>query len=270
MNIETLVFQVSTRCPYNCPQCYMQKNCSEDLPLTTAVEAVDLALERGLKAIQITGGEPMLYPDLHGLIRYAHEKGLYVFLATSGYDHSFERYQSLKRSGLDILCISINDIDEYVNKLSRDAYAVSLSAIRDAIQAGLICLVNVVLSDDNIENLDLFAEYLRKKGIDGIEILRPVRSFDGKYIPSVSESTILKLDGIISRDPNFFRVENCFKEYWEYSLQKDFVCRDAGVSSAFINADGSVSPCSKLQQYRYTSIADMMENKHLWKGGCCK
>ena len=85
MNLETLVFQVSTRCPYNCPQCYMQKNCSDDLLLTKAVEQIDFALEHGLKAIQITGGEPFVYPELFDLIRYAHEKGLYVFLATSGF-----------------------------------------------------------------------------------------------------------------------------------------------------------------------------------------
>ena len=270
MNLETLVFQVSTRCPYNCPQCYMQKNCSDDLLLTKAVEQIDFALEHGLKAIQITGGEPFVYPELFDLIRYAHEKGLYVFLATSGFNHSYELYQALKQCGLDIICVSMNDIDENVNKLSRDSYNVSLTAIRDAIDAGLTCFVNVVVSDDNVENLDLMSEYLHKKGVDGIEILRPVRSFDGKYIPSISESTILKLDGIVSRDPGFFRVENCFREYWEYVSREKFVCRDVGSLTAFVNADGSISPCSKLQQYRYTSIVEMMENKHLWKGGCCK
>lgn len=269
MELETIVFQVTTKCPYNCPQCYMKKNVGGDMALSRAQDVIDYALGHGLQAIQITGGEPVVYPHLSELMEYANKKGIYVFLATSGYGHSVEFYRSLKRSGLDVLCISINDIDEGINQLTRDSYGVSLAAIQDAVSAGLCCCANVVVSDDNIENFDVLSDYLRIKGVERVDILRPIKSFDGKYVPTVSDSTVIKINAVVAQDPDFFRVENCFKEYWECVSKKKFICNDAGDSSAFVNADGTFSPCSKLQGYKYSSIDEMLRSIDEWKGGCC-
>lgn len=268
MTIETIVFQATTICPYHCPQCYMQKG-NADISLDAAKEKIDMATGLGLCAIQITGGEPAGYPYLRELIGYAKSKGVYTALATSGYKHSYDYYLALKQSGLDILCISVNDIDESINKKTRDAFGVSIAAIKDAREAGIYCFANVVLTDDNIDNLELLAEYLKKNGVLGIEILRPMPSFDGKFVPKLSEETVKQLDNVVKKYPELFRVENCFKEYWEYKTKQNFVCRDAGETSLFVNVDGSVSPCSKLQQFKYDSLEKMLEDRDNWKGGCC-
>lgn len=269
MNIQVVVIQITKKCPYNCPQCYMLKG-NIDLPIEDAKTLIDSSLLLGAKAIQITGGEPTGYPNLCELIEYAHSRGLYVFLATSGYKHSIEYYCDLKDRGLDIICVSINDIDEDVNKLSRDTYVESLVAIREAVEVGLLCCANVVVSDQNIQNLEVLASYLKRLGVERVDVLRPIHSFDRKYVPSLSLQTVQKLVDIVNQDPDFFRVENCFKEYWEYTTQQVFVCQDVGNTSLFVNADGTISPCSKMQRYRYNSIDEMMKAKNEWKGGCCK
>lgn len=269
ITIETLVVQITNRCPYHCPQCYMHKG-NADMPIGVAFRYIDELLYHGLESVQITGGEPLVYSQLRELIEHAHNKGLYVFLATSGYDHSIALYQALLNSGLDVLCISINDIDESSNQLTRDTYEESIMAIQDALEVGLTCFANVVVSNQNIKNLGLLAQYLKRLGVESVDVLRSVNSFDGKYVPSVSQQTIQQLDGIVKNDPEFFRVENCFKEYWEYITQERFVCQDVGNKAIFVNVDGTVSPCSKLQQFRYNSIDEMMKDKIHWKGGCCR
>lgn len=265
--IETLVVQVTNRCPYYCPQCYMRKG-NMEMPSGIVFQYIDELSYHGLEAVQITGGEPLVYSQLCELIEYAHKKGLYVFLATSGYNHSIALYQALLNSGLDVLCVSINDIDESINQLTRDAYGESIMAILDALEVGLTCFANVVVSDQNIKNLELLAQYLKRLGVERVDVLRPVNSFDGKYVPSVFQQTIQQLDDIVKNDPEFFRVENCFKEYWEYITQKAFVCQDVGNTTLFVNVDGTVSPCSKLQYNRYASVNEMMNAENQWKGGC--
>ena len=94
-SLETLVLQVTTRCPYHCPQCYMQRG-QEDLSLDVAKRYIDWACEQGAGAVQITGGEPLVYPDLCDLLAYIREKHMYSLLATSGWDHSWETYSALK------------------------------------------------------------------------------------------------------------------------------------------------------------------------------
>lgn len=269
MSLETIVFQVTTKCPLNCPQCYMQKG-EQDLDIQTGEQLISVLANDGGCAVQFTGGEPMVYHELSSLIDNAAKNNLYSAVATSGFGCSVEILEQLVQCGLDLLCVSINDIDENKNAITRASYDISLSAIRTAMEVGLPCCVNVVVTDQNIDNIEVLSQYLLNVGVEVISFLRPVKSFDGKYVPSVSVDTIQKLNKLVEANSDRLIVENCFKEYWEYTTQKSFECQDAGDKTIFVNADGTLSPCSQLQQYRYGSIHEMMKDKNLWKGGCCR
>ena len=269
MLLETIVFQVTSRCPYKCSQCYMQKG-NAYLGVEDFKHYLEMLKNNGGRMVQFTGGEPMLNQKLPELISYATNNNLYSALATSGYGHSIETYKNLKAKGLSVLCVSLNDIEESKNAISRETYDVSLSAIKTACAVGLSCFVNVVVTDDNICNIELLSHYLFGLGVEMISFLRPVKSFDKKYVPSVSIGTIQKLKEIVETNHESYIVEGCFKEYWEYVLNKKFKCEDAGNKSVFVNADATISPCSQLQQYRYSSIEEMLKAKSEWEGECCK
>ena len=267
MLLNSIVLQVTSLCPYKCPQCYMQKGDSH-LPLDTAKRYIDYANQHGAKIVQLTGGEPVAYPYLLELLRYISQYRMPVFMATSGYAHSYGGYDLLKRNGLSAICISINDVDENRNAKARDAFAQSISAINDAKDVQLACFGNVVVSDDNIDRLALLGEYLEKKGVLGMNILRPIKSFDGKYVPNISNNTIELLYKIVDCKRYFYRVENCFREYWEFSNKKPFKCFDIGNKTLFINVDGTVSPCSKMTKYKYHSLSEMFTQYRDWGRGC--
>lgn len=267
MQLETAVIQVTTCCPYNCPQCYMERG-NENLSEEAGKKFIDSLAECGGRLLQITGGEPMLYEHLSGLVSYANTRNLSTIIATSGVGYSAENYKELVRHGLDVLSVSLNDIEENKNAMSREMYSESISAIKMACKAGMICYVNVVVSDLNIDNLEVLSRYLMRIGVERVIIIRPVSSFDGAYLPSLSESTLMKLEQLIKKYPNYYIVERCFKEYWDYTTNDVFECQAARETFVFLNADGTFSPCSQLQQYRYQSIEEMWKEKDIWKGGC--
>ena len=267
--LETIVFQVTTRCPLNCPQCYMQKG-KQDLDVKIGAQLTRALANNGGRAVQFTGGEPLVYRELPSLIECAAKNHLYSAVATSGVGCSIEILEHLKQCGLDLLCVSINDIDENRNAATRESYELSLSAIRMAVDVGLPCCANVVVTDQNIDNINILSRCLFDIGVEAVFFLRPVKSFDGKYVPSVSVDTVHKLNNLVQTNADVLIVENCFKEYWEYVVQKPFECKDAGKRTIFLNADGTMSPCSQLQQFRYNSIDEMMKEETLWKGGCCR
>ena len=265
--LETLVIQITVKCPNNCPQCYMKRG-EESISLDVAKRYIDKARDMGAVAVQLTGGEPLVYGELDELIEYIHARGMYSLLATSGYSHSDERYSRLAECGLSAICVSVNGMSEEKNSETRDGFAESLSAIRCAVRHGLHCFANVVVTDDNIAELGLMGEYLRSRGVCAVNLLRPVRSYDGAYIPRLSESTVAVMREIVSEDEDFWNVENCFVEYWRSVRDVPFVCSDVGALGVFVNADGTVSPCSKTQHLRYSDIAEMQSNKEKWQGGC--
>lgn len=76
------------------------------------------------------------------------------------------------------------------NAKSRMTYEESIAAIKIAVDCGICCFANVVVSDENIEQLDLLGDYLSRIGVQGIDLLRPVQSYDGKYVPKISNTTL--------------------------------------------------------------------------------
>lgn len=266
-NLKTIVLQVTTKCPYNCPQCYMKRG-EHDLSIDVAKSIVDEAIHLGAKAFQITGGEPLVYPYIFELIEYASIAGLNSLLATSGYNCSDKTYSRLSSAGLTALCISVNGISEIVNRKSRASFEEALYAIKIAQDYDFLRFLNVVITDDNIDELTILGEHAKKQGVSGVNILRPVSSYDKTYKPCLSTNTLKKLEEIISKSPTFFSAESCHREYWEYVTANNFSCRDIGQTTYFINVDGTVSPCSKMTKYKYHSLSEMFSQYRDWEGGC--
>ncbi|MBQ8741955.1 MAG: radical SAM protein [Clostridia bacterium] len=266
-NLETVVLQLTTRCPYNCPQCYMQRG-DMDMSVDVAKKAIDEAAGLGAVAIQITGGEPLVCPHVFEVIEYASSSGLKSFLATSGYNCSDGTYSRLKSAGLTALCVSVNGITEESNSRSRASFGESLYAMKLAKVYNILCFLNVVVTDSNIDELALLGKYAEGCGACGVNILHPVTSYNGDYLPRCSEETVKKLAGIVCRSPNFFHVENCHREYWQYFTKNEFSCGDIGKTTYFVNVDGTVSPCSKMMRCKYSSISEMLAERSDWECGC--
>jgi MoaA/NifB/PqqE/SkfB family radical SAM enzyme len=85
-----LVVQLTDRCNARCPQCGMRASASfirSSLDRDTVFRLIDVASDRGIKAISFTGGEPLLDVDhLIELINRAGEAGIpYIRTGTNGF-----------------------------------------------------------------------------------------------------------------------------------------------------------------------------------------
>jgi MoaA/NifB/PqqE/SkfB family radical SAM enzyme len=61
--------------------------------------------------VTVSGGEPLLHPDLDGIVARVRQRGLFATLITNGYYLSPERIERLNRAGLDHLQISIDNVE---------------------------------------------------------------------------------------------------------------------------------------------------------------
>src|SRR2546423_15361767 len=65
----------------------------------------------GPSVIPISGGEPMMHPDLDEIIRHIRRRGMIAGLITNGYYVTPERIRRLNDAGLEYLQISIDNIN---------------------------------------------------------------------------------------------------------------------------------------------------------------
>ncbi|HZT28238.1 MAG TPA: radical SAM protein [Bryobacteraceae bacterium] len=98
------------RCNLSCAYCNEYDNFSKPVPLETMYERLDRLAGLGTTIITISGGEPLLHPDLDLIISRIRRHRMIAGMITNGYLLTAERIQRLNRAGLEHLQISIDNV----------------------------------------------------------------------------------------------------------------------------------------------------------------
>ena len=99
------------RCNLSCGYCNEYDSVSQPVPIEEMFLRVDHLAELGTSVITISGGEPLMHPQLDDIIRRIRERGIICTLISNAYYFSAERIERLNRAGLDHLEISIDNVE---------------------------------------------------------------------------------------------------------------------------------------------------------------
>jgi MoaA/NifB/PqqE/SkfB family radical SAM enzyme len=99
------------RCNLSCSYCNEFDAVSKPVPLDVMLRRVDKLAELRTSAITISGGEPLMHPDLTAIVARIHERGMIVTLITNGYFLSVAKITAQNKVGLDHLEISIDNVE---------------------------------------------------------------------------------------------------------------------------------------------------------------
>ncbi len=107
------------RCNLSCAYCNEYDDHSAPVPIEQLLKRVDRLAALGTSIVTISGGEPLLHPELDELVERVRRQGMIAGLITNGYLLTAGRIQRLNCAGLDHLQISIdNAMPDEVSKKS--------------------------------------------------------------------------------------------------------------------------------------------------------
>src|SRR5208282_5062400 len=98
------------RCNLACAYCNEFDASSQPVPLETMYQRLDQLARLGTSIVTISGGEPILHPELDDIIHLIRQNGMIAGLITNGYLLTAERIERLNRAGLDHMQISIDNV----------------------------------------------------------------------------------------------------------------------------------------------------------------
>src|SRR3954454_1586432 len=99
------------RCNLACKYCNEFDDVSKPVPLETMFRRVDKLSELKTSVITISGGEPLLHPELDDIIGRIRGNGMVAGMITNGYLIVPERINRLNDAGLEWLQISIDNVN---------------------------------------------------------------------------------------------------------------------------------------------------------------
>ncbi|MBI2816451.1 MAG: radical SAM protein [Acidobacteria bacterium] len=256
------------RCNLSCAYCNEYDNFSPPVPTAEMLRRVDLLAALAASVVTISGGEPLLHPDLDKIIARMRRHGIISGMITNGYLLTAHRIEQLNRAGLEYLQISIDNLqpddismksmktlDKKLQLLARHAdFHVNINSVvgggihnpedavtiaRRAVELGFTTTIGIIHNDNG---------QLRAIGEAEQKVFRQVRAM-GKR--------------------SFARFID-FQDDIAYGRPHEWRCR-AGARYLYICEDGLVHYCSQQRGYpaipleKY-NVADIRREYYTTKG----
>ena len=98
------------RCNLACKYCNEYDDYSKPVALDIMKSRIDHLARLGTNIVTLSGGEPLLHPELDEIIAHMRTYPIIVGMITNGYLLTADRIQRLNRAGLDHLQISIDNV----------------------------------------------------------------------------------------------------------------------------------------------------------------
>jgi MoaA/NifB/PqqE/SkfB family radical SAM enzyme len=99
------------RCNLACTYCNEYDKTSEPVPFDEMKRRLDKLAELGTSVVTISGGEPMMHPDIYEIVRHIRKRGMLAGLITNGFYLTPEKIEKFNQAGLDYLQISIDNVE---------------------------------------------------------------------------------------------------------------------------------------------------------------
>ena len=234
------------RCNLSCAYCNEFDSHSKPVPLQEMYRRIDRLASFGITIITISGGEPMLHPELDRVIRRIRNHGVLAGLITNGYLLTAARIEQLNRAALDHLQISIDNLNpDEVSKKSLKVLDKKLQLLAEHAEFGVN--INSVIGSGIRHPEDAEVVARRAVSLGFTSTLGIIHDSSGQLRPlrDLEREVFHRIKGLGKLC--YARFDK-FQHNILYGRPNDWRCR-AGSRYLYICEDGLVHYCSQQRGY---------------------
>lgn len=256
-SIAIIQFQYDYTCNLRCQHCsvkrFQGKKSGRFFTLDDVRELSRQADELGLANFVITGGEPLVFPDLDRLVEAIDPQKFHIVSDSNGWLLDDARAKHLKAIGVEKIQLSLDSLDAAEHDAFRrreGSHARALRAIDACLNAGLNIILSTVVTHQRIRSEEFiqYLEFAKAKGVGTfVTYAKPVGSWEGKF------------DMLVTRDDMDFMRDVLEKKYNVFTHLTPSYGLDLGCIAVkrmiSVTKYGDVLPCP----YIHTSIGNFFE-----------
>lgn len=234
------------RCNLACGYCNEYDHNSKPVPLDTVKQRLDKLACLGTSIVTISGGEPMMHPQLDDIVHHIRARGMIAGLISNGYYFTPERIKRLNKAGLEYLQISIDNIEP--DEVSRKSLRVLDKKLRFLSEyADFHVNINSVIGGGIKNPEDALAVARRAVELGFSTTVGVIHDHDGTLKPlSEKEKSIFQQVKKLG-NKDHARL-NWFQDSIAEGKPYNWRCR-AGARYLYVCEDGLVHWCSQQRGY---------------------
>ena len=234
------------RCNLACKYCNEFDDFSKPIELDTMKARIDYLARLGTNIVTLSGGEPLLHPELDEIIAHMRTHPIIVGMITNGYLLTADRIQRLNRAGLDHLQISIDNVmPDDVSKKSLKVLDKKLQLLAE--HADFHVNINSVVGGGTRNPHDALVIGRRAVQLGFTSTIGIIHDGEGQLQPLSDEEREVFLKMKKLEKKNYSRF-NQFQDNIAYGKPNNWRCR-AGARYLYICEDGLVHYCSQQRGF---------------------
>lgn len=262
--LHQLFFEFTLRCNEHCWHCGSRCGDIQASELSVAdwkgiLDQVKDDFSHHLPQINVTGGEPLLYPGFEEVMSYAHELGFNWGMTSNAILITPEVAQMLKRCGMDTISVSIDGLEQTHDALRGlpGAYRRAMDGVQNLINVGTFdaIMITTVVNHETIHELDDLYEIMKDLDIDywrilGVEPIGRALEYPERAMTIEDQRTLF--DFIRSKRADNMPVSYGCSHYLGLDYEREvrdwyFTCM-AGTTIASITCTGDVTGCLDIER----------------------
>jgi len=253
---EHMDLSVTNACNLSCPHCYSDSGAPfpNELNMTEIRKLLKSFVELGGRGLALSGGEPLMRPDLSHILEYASATGLKkIILVTNGSLFNDELVRCISRARICEVQVSIDGADAGVNDSIRGAghFEAATRAAEKLVRHHVRTTIALTVMRPTLGQIDGFLRLSKKIGAEGVHFTllknfgraeRNTESLEPSPVEICdARSKIRYLSKKMSVIVDF---EKGLHEYLNNPRRAE-TC-DAGIRMLSINSTGEAYPCVTL------------------------
>ena len=234
------------RCNLACTYCNEFDDFSSPVPLAEMKKRLDILADMGTSIITISGGEPLLHPELDDIIRHIRRRGMIAGMITNGFLLTQKRIEELNRAGLEHLQINIdNTMPDEVSKKSLKTLDQKLELLAN--YAYFQVNINSVLGSGVRDPEDALRIAHRAVDLGLTSTVGIIHDHNGQLKP-LGPREIEIFEEIMTLSKRSFSRFNDFQHNVARGKEHNWRCR-SGSRYLYVCEDGLVHWCSQQRGY---------------------
>jgi len=234
------------RCNLSCTYCNEYDDYSKPVAAEVMITRINRLADLGTSILTLSGGEPLLHPDLDEIIAAMRRRGVIAGMITNGYLLTPERVKRLNRAGLDHMQISIDNVmPDDVSKKSLKVLDKKLQVLAE--HALFHVNINSVVGGGIHNPEDALVVGRRALALGFSSTVGIIHDGDGQLRPLGERERAIYHEMKTLENRHFARL-NFFQDAIAQGKPNNWRCR-AGARYMYICEDGLVHYCSQQRGY---------------------
>ncbi len=187
-SLRLVAWETTRNCNLSCVHCRASATCgpySGELDTAAALKLVDEIARTGSPIVILTGGEPLLRPDIFQIAAHGTRKGLRMVMAPNGTLIDETNARQMAASGIQRISISLDGATAAQHDRFRGvpgAFEAALAGIAQARKAGIEFQINTTVTQANLAQIEAIHRLAESLGAVAHHIFLLVPTGRGKYI----------------------------------------------------------------------------------------